>query len=291
MKIDPHLWEKISESLSSVLPITAIVLLLSITVVPLTPGTLVLFLFGALIVLSVVAGIVGLIVRRKSFGAVNAADDDIESMASKEAAYYVNNLIMVVFAVLLAYMTVSSALPSWLPFGGQSLSAGTYNAIARPLGIAYLAVLAICPLLGWRRTDKKAFWRAARVPGLCALVLFPGMPCIFYGTELPLDGGGDPDCRRTFDWTFVSQDKAYFARYKQILALKKELCAQTGNTKIKAENGVLKIVRERTSERITAVFNMETERSFAGAGIILYEQNYNGKTLGLNGVIVFKEKI
>lgn len=66
---------------------------------------------------------------------------------SKEAAYYVNNLIMIVFAVLLAYMTVSSALPSWLPFGGQSLSAGTYNAIARPLGIAYLAVLAICPLL------------------------------------------------------------------------------------------------------------------------------------------------
>lgn len=84
-------------------------------------------------------------------------------MMSKEAAYYVNNLIMIVFAVLLAYMTVSSALPSWLPFGGQSLSAGTYNAIARPLGIAYLAVLAICPLLGWRRTDKKAFWRSARV--------------------------------------------------------------------------------------------------------------------------------
>uniref|UniRef100_UPI0025A5C55B cytochrome c biogenesis protein CcsA n=1 Tax=uncultured Adlercreutzia sp. TaxID=875803 RepID=UPI0025A5C55B len=100
-----------------------------------------LVMFGALIVLSLLAGIVGLIVRRKSFGAVNAADDDIESMASKEAAYYVNNLIMVVFAVLLAYLTVSSALPSWLPFGGQSLSAGTYNAIARPLGIAYLAVL------------------------------------------------------------------------------------------------------------------------------------------------------
>lgn len=106
-----------------------------------------LVMFGALIICSLLAGIVGLIVRRKNFGATDAADDDIESMMSKEAAYYVNNLIMIVFAVLLAYMTVSSALPSWLPFGGQSLSAGTYNAIARPLGIAYLAVLAICPLL------------------------------------------------------------------------------------------------------------------------------------------------
>ena len=43
--------EKIRESLSSVLPITAIVLLLSISVVPLTPGTLVLFLFGAFLLI------------------------------------------------------------------------------------------------------------------------------------------------------------------------------------------------------------------------------------------------
>ena len=106
-------------------------------------------------------------------------------MMSKEAAYYVNNLIMIVFAVLLAYMTVSSALPSWLPFGGQSLSAGTYNAIARPLGIAYLTVLAICPLLGWRRTDKKAFWRSARVPALCALVLFIVLMIYFVTYLLP----------------------------------------------------------------------------------------------------------
>ena len=154
-----------------------------------------LVMFGALIICSLLAGIVGLIVRRKNFGATDAADDDIESMMSKEAAYYVNNLIMIVFAVLLAYMTVSSALPSWLPFGGQSLSAGTYNAIARPLGIAYLAVLAICPLLGWRRTDKKAFWRSARVPALCALVLFIVLMIYFATYLLPsyqamIDMGG-----------------------------------------------------------------------------------------------------
>ena len=51
MRINPQLMEKIRESLSSVLPITAIVLLLSISVVPLTPGTLVLFLFGAFLLI------------------------------------------------------------------------------------------------------------------------------------------------------------------------------------------------------------------------------------------------
>lgn len=43
--------EKIRESLSSVLPITAIVLLLSITIAPLTPGAMVLFFFGALLLI------------------------------------------------------------------------------------------------------------------------------------------------------------------------------------------------------------------------------------------------
>ncbi len=46
-----QLREKIFESLASVLPITAIVLVLSITVAPVEAGTLVLFLFGALLLI------------------------------------------------------------------------------------------------------------------------------------------------------------------------------------------------------------------------------------------------
>jgi len=93
-------------------------------------------------------------------------------MLSKDAAYYFNNVIMIVFTLLLTYMTVSSALPSWLPFGGNSLGTTAYEAIARPLGIVYLLILAICPLLAWGRTDPKTFFRQARIPAVCALVLF-----------------------------------------------------------------------------------------------------------------------
>ena len=49
MRINKQLTEKIQESMASVLPITAIVFLLSITIAPLDPGTLVLFLFGAIL--------------------------------------------------------------------------------------------------------------------------------------------------------------------------------------------------------------------------------------------------
>ncbi len=35
---------------------------------------------------------------------------------------------------------------------------------------------------------------------LAVLYLFVGAPCIYYGTEIAMPGGYDPDCRRTMDW-------------------------------------------------------------------------------------------
>lgn len=51
MHLNKQLKEKNRESLASVLPITAIVFLLSITIAPLEPGALVLFLFGAILLI------------------------------------------------------------------------------------------------------------------------------------------------------------------------------------------------------------------------------------------------
>lgn len=147
------------------------------------PVSLVLFL--ALIILSVLVGIVGLVIRWKSFGPAQGGEDAIENMASKDAAYYFNNVIMVVFAFLLAYLTISSALPSWMPFGGQAVSSGMYNTIARPLGIVYCMILAVCPLLSWGKTEGKQFWKRARIPALCALVLFVGLMVYFFTYLLP----------------------------------------------------------------------------------------------------------
>lgn len=144
-----------------------------------------LVLFGALIAASILAGIVGLIVRWKSFGPASVGQDDVESMVSKDAAYYFNNVIMVVFTLLLTYLTVASALPSWLPLGGQTVSTGTFDAIARPLGVVYLAILAVCPLLSWGRTEGKLFWKRARIPGAFALVLFAVLMFYFVTYLLP----------------------------------------------------------------------------------------------------------
>lgn len=141
-------------------------------------------LFGGLIFVSLIVPIIGLMIRWRSFEA-NNADDDIENMFSKDAAYYFNNVVMVLFALLLTYMTLSSAFPSWLPFGGSSLGTTSFEAIARPLGILYLLILAVCPLLAWGKTDLRLFLRQARVPGVCALVLFVLLMAYWAASLLP----------------------------------------------------------------------------------------------------------
>ena len=142
-------------------------------------------LFGSLIALAVLAGIVGLAIRWKQFDAETEGGDDVENMVSKDAAYYFNNVIMIVFTLLLTYMTVSSALPSWLPLGGQSLGTMSYDSIARPLGIVYLFILAVCPLLVWGKNDPKKFFKQAKVPGICALALFAVLLAYYVTTLLP----------------------------------------------------------------------------------------------------------
>lgn len=127
---------------------------------------------------------------------------------------------------------------------------------------------------------------------LTAVMMFPGMPCVFYGTEFPLDGAGDPDCRRTFDWTFKSLDKKYFELYKQILALKNEQCVRDGTTRVTERYGVLCLTRESNGERLTALFNNTDKPCVVKpTGKVLYSHNYFGKYIGGNGAVVFKERV
>ena len=38
---------------------------------------------------------------------------------------------------------------------------------------------------------------------LAILFTMPGSPCIYYGTEVAMDGGFDPDCRRCMPWDAI----------------------------------------------------------------------------------------
>ncbi|MCL2600382.1 MAG: glycoside hydrolase family 13 protein [Treponema sp.] len=54
-------------------------------------------------------------------------------------------------------------------------------------------------------TRAKGDMRALR-NAFAMLFLLPGSPCIYYGTEVGMEGGADPDCRRPMVWDAEKQD-------------------------------------------------------------------------------------
>ncbi len=59
---------------------------------------------------------------------------------------------------------------------------------------------------------------------LMLMFVMPGSPCIYYGTEIALEGEHDPDCRRCMPWDNI--EAGYYderiAMVKKIIALRKE---------------------------------------------------------------------
>ncbi len=53
------------------------------------------------------------------------------------------------------------------------------------------------------------------------LFAFPGAPAIYYGDEVGLEGGEDPDCRRCFPWERVRAGHPLLRGFRQLVALRK----------------------------------------------------------------------
>ncbi len=98
---------------------------------------------------------------------------------------------------------------------------------------------------------------------LVALYFCPGMPCVYYGTELPLAGGEDPDCRRTYDWTKKPKHAVFL---KALADTRKKL--PEGDFYAAIEGGTLVLIREGKEERAKAYFG-----NHAVAGDVIFEYN------------------
>ena len=60
---------------------------------------------------------------------------------------------------------------------------------------------------------------------------FEGAPCIYYGDEIGMEGGKDPDCRRCYPWAKPKQqNRKLFGYYQKLIAIRKSnpaLCVGT----------------------------------------------------------------
>ena len=122
-------------------------------------------------------------------------------------------------------------------------------------------------LLGSHDTDRfltRVKGDANRFRTAVAIMFFyPGIPCVYYGDEIGMEGGYDPDCRRTFRWNEESWDKETRNLIKQLMKLKKEPALSDGLFAIDEKDGIITIARRAEKQTLLLRVN-GTDRVNAG---------------------------
>ncbi len=122
------------------------------------------WILSTFLVVTAIGSVVLIVWRWRTF----ESHDEVESWLSRDFMYYVTNLLLTLFAVAVAFGTV--AVPLLMQ---RSVGASTYDAVARPLGVVVLAMIAICPLLAWRKTDGAQLRKTLILPLVTMVVSIP----------------------------------------------------------------------------------------------------------------------
>lgn len=131
---------------------------------------------------------------------------------------------------------------------------------------------------------------------LAVLFTLPGSPCIYYGTEIAMEGGFDPDCRRCMPWDEIDseENRKRISEMKKLIHMRRteEACRslhfhfpdQYENRrcveyiKLDAQNRKLEVVLNCSGEEV------ETEPG----GDVLFSRNYRDNILGPKGTLIRK---
>ncbi|MST75491.1 alpha-glycosidase [Roseburia sp. MUC/MUC-530-WT-4D] len=90
-------------------------------------------------------------------------------------------------------------------------------------------------------------------------MVFEGAPCLYYGTELCMEGGYDPDSRRGFPWDTKSWDMDFLEKVKELIRIRKQPAVQYGEIKIEEEQEMLHVERMWENSKIILRINMTEE--------------------------------
>lgn len=87
-----------------------------------------------------------------------------------------------------------------------------------------------------------------------------GSPCIYYGTEIGMDGGNDPGCRKCMEWDETKQNQDMLAFTKQLIALRKDNQAIITSGELtwlgaSSETGITAFSKELNGEKLHFLFN------------------------------------
>ena len=131
---------------------------------------------------------------------------------------------------------------------------------------------------------------------LTILFTMQGSPCIYYGTEVALHGGFDPDCRRCMPWDDIEKGtyKDITNKVKEIISLRNNHIATKSPNMEQVNNPnsrVVEYIKHSDNEDIKVIFNCsDSPIKVENVDNILFENGYNDNSLKENGTLVYKIK-
>ena len=121
------------------------------------------------------------------------------------------------------------------------------------------------------------------------LLFIPGSPIIYYGDEIMMEGGQDPDCRRGM--IFDNYNPDILKMVKKLIKIKHFEPVREGDISVsKLGENVLKITRFTLEETINMVLNFGEEIKLIGLENkydLISETTLNGK-LNKNQFVIYK---
>jgi cytochrome c-type biogenesis protein CcmF len=129
--------------------------------------------FGESTVGPYILGLIGVVVLGSTALIVSRLDDlrsekRIDSLASREAVFVVNNLLLVALCATIFWGTFFPLISEFLTGEKSSLAAPWFDRYTTPLAILLVLFTGIGPLLAWRRVSWATARRAFFVPALSA---------------------------------------------------------------------------------------------------------------------------
>jgi alpha-glucosidase len=95
--------------------------------------------------------------------------------------------------------------------------------------------------------------------GAFLLMTYPGVPCVYYGDEIGMEGAGDPDNRRTMIWESDQWDTDLRTFYQNLIGLRKSSAAlkNGGYQQLTAQGGLFAFARQSPEQTLVVVANRD----------------------------------